>query len=132
MLGRVAGRLAFKINVMRLSEMPVSIFDFSGNIEGGHKERQQFAIDMLYRCWKSSLVEVFHDAIAEGFDIRGVDEFVGRLAGVRLFEDSLSDEGVIWHAPQFETTVEGAALLDRNFPRGVDVENSVEVLNFNK
>lgn len=127
----IAKRLALNLHAMRLSEFPVSIFDFSTENESCSKERQQFAVDMLYRCWKCSLVEVFHDVVSESLRIQGVDEFVGRLSRVRMFEDVLSEQGVIWHAPQFETTPNGVALLDRCFSREVDVDDPARVLNFN-
>lgn len=127
----IAKRLAFHLYTMTLSELPVANFDFSVQSRGEAKERQQFAVDMLYRCWKSSLIEVFDDVIAKNLGIQGADEFVGRLSKVSLFEDSLSGEGVIWHALQFEATAACVALLSRSVSRQVDMDDPIKVLKFN-
>lgn len=128
----IAKRLAFNLYTMTLSELPVANFDFSVQNCGGQKERQQFAVDMLYRCWKSSLIEVFDDVVAKNLGIQGADEFVGRLSRASLFEDCLSDEGVIWHAAQFEATASCVALLSRSVSREVDMDDPIKVLKFNR
>ena len=87
----VARNLAHKFSILNKDDMPVYTFNFD-NSEKNKRKSQQYAINLLFRCYKSGLIKFASLDPAE-YDIEGgEDRLIYDLASVSQFSEDVIQE----------------------------------------
>lgn len=140
----VAKWLLFNLHTLKSDAMSPDFFPGGINDDSypsSSAADQKLAVNMIYRCLKSGLIDIDPPDWRELYGLYSIEEFAQELARVDQFgghrmeeagHDQHLDDMKIWLGPLLHCTDAGESLVNRYFPEELNLEDEPRVARFNE